>query len=247
MRKLGTYRHRSGYGQNLALNTRAHLSCMRDNYSGNGTMNNRRRLVIALGACNCAPMVALAQKKMPRVGVLSPGTQEATAHLHEALKQGLREHGFVEGQNVTIERRFAEGKVERLSELAAELVRAKVDVIVVGTDAGIAAVKQETQTIPIVMAGGTDPVGTGFIASLARPGGNVTGLSAMSPDLSGKRVEILNEVVRGLSRVAVLWNPDIRGTVLDYNETLAAAKRLRLQLQSVELRRLDDIAPSRHY
>jgi putative ABC transport system substrate-binding protein len=204
-------------------------------------MNNRRTLMIALGACTFAPTVAFAQKKLPRVGVLSPGTQGATAHFHEALKHGLREYGFVEGQNVIIERRFADGKLERLSELAAELVRAKVDVIVVGTDAGIAAVKQETQTIPIVMAGSTDPVGTGFVASLARPGGNVTGLSAMSPDLSGKRVEILNEVVSGLSRVAILWNPDIRGAVLDYNETLAAAKRLRLQLQSVELRRADDL------
>ena len=207
-------------------------------------MNNRRNLVIALSACTFAPVAAFAQKKMPtphRVGVLTPGTQVATAHLYDSFKQGLREHGYVEGQNIILERRHAEGKVERLSELAAELVRVKTDVIVVATDAGVLAVKQETQTIPIVMAGSTDPVGTGFVASLARPGGNVTGLSSMSPALSGKRLELLKEIVSELSRVAIIWNPEIRGTLFDYNETVSAARTLRLQLQSVELRRIEDL------
>jgi putative ABC transport system substrate-binding protein len=147
----------------------------------------------------------------------------------------------VEGENVLVERRFADGKVERLSELAAELVRIKVDVIVTATDVGVAAVKQETQTIPIVMSGSSDPVGTGFVASLARPGGNITGNSAMSPELSGKRLELLREIIPRLSRVAILWDPDIRGAVLDYRETESSARSLRLQLQSVEVSQVGDL------
>jgi putative ABC transport system substrate-binding protein len=120
-------------------------------------------------------------------------------------------------------------------------VSLKVDVIVTATDIAIAAVKQQTSTIPIVMANSTDPVGTGFVASLARPGGNVTGHSTISPELSGKRLEVLREVVPGLSRVAFLWNPDVRGAVLDYNETEGAARSLRLQVQSVEVVRAEDL------
>jgi putative tryptophan/tyrosine transport system substrate-binding protein len=120
-------------------------------------------------------------------------------------------------------------------------VRLKVDIIVVSTDEGIAAVKQQTETIPIVMANSTDPVGTGFVVSLARPGRNITGNSSMSPELNGKRLELLKEVVPGLSRVAILWNPDIRGAVLDYKETEGAARALRLQLQSVEVTRTHDL------
>jgi ABC-type uncharacterized transport system substrate-binding protein len=134
----------------------------------------------------------------------------------------------------------ARAEAERLPELARELVGLKVDVIVTATDVAIAAVKRETQTIPIVMANSSDPVGTGFVASLARPGGNVTGLSNMSPDLSGKRLELLREVVPGLSRVAFLWNPDVRGNLLDYKETEGAASSLRVQLQSVEVVRAED-------
>jgi putative ABC transport system substrate-binding protein len=147
-----------------------------------------------------APLSSFAQKKpakVYRIGVLVPSTQSAGANFQEAFKHALRELGYLEGQNVIVERRYADGRVERLSDLAAELVRIKVDVIVTATDAGIAAAKQETQTIPIVMSGSSDPVGTGFVASLARPGGNLTGLSAMSPQLSGKRLELLKEIVRG--------------------------------------------------
>src|SRR2546428_9505029 len=153
----------------------------------------------------------------------------------------MRERGYVEGQHVVFERRFGENRREGISDAAAELVRLKVDVLVTATDEGIAAVKQHTQTIPIVMANSTDPVGTGFVASLARPGGNITGHSSMSPELSGKRLELLREIVPGLSRVAILWNPDIRGAVLDYRETEGAARSLRLQLQSVEVSRTDDL------
>jgi len=119
-------------------------------------------------------------------------------------------------------------------------VRLKVDVIVTSTDPGIAAVRQQTQTIPIVMANSTDPVATGFVASLARPGGNVTGLSSISPELSVKRLELLKEAVPGLSRVGIVWNQDVRGGILEYKETESAARSLRLQLQSVEVTRADD-------
>ena len=208
-------------------------------------MSKRRKLIFALGASTlAAPLASFAQKKpakVYRIGVLVPSTPGAGAHYQEAFKQALRELGYVEGQNIIVERRYGEGRIEQFSAFAAELVRIKVDVILTATDAGIAAVKQETQTIPIVMTGGSDPVGTGFVVSLARPGGNVTGLSTMSPQLSAKRLELLKEVVPGIGRVAFLWNPDMRGTLLDYNETAGASRTLRLQLQSVELRRAEDL------
>ena len=188
------------------------------------------------------PVTAEAQQaaKVPRIGVLHPGAQATSSHFAAAFDQGLHEHGYRQGQNIALERRFAEAKAERISEIAAELVRLKVDVIVTSTDVGIAAVKLQTQTIPIVMANSTDPVGTGFVGSLARPGGNVTGLSSISPELSGKRLELLKEALPALSRVAIVWNPDVRGGVLDYKETESAARSLRLQLQSVEVNRADD-------
>jgi putative ABC transport system substrate-binding protein len=127
-----------------------------------------------------------------------------------------------------------------MSEIAAELVRLKVDVIVTSSDVGIAALKQQTQTIPIVMANSSDPVGTGFVASLAHPGGNVTGGTGISSELSAKRLELLKEVVPGLTRVAIMWNPDLRGAVFEYKETASAARALRLQVQAVEVSRADD-------
>ena len=190
-----------------------------------------------------APLTAGVQPaaKIPKIGILHVSTAAATQHFFEAFKQGMRERGYVEGQHVVFERRFGENRREGISDAAAELVRLKVDVLVTATDEGIAAVKQHTQTIPIVMANSTDPVGTGFIASLARPGGNITGHSSMSPELSGKRLELLREIVPGLSRVAILWNPAIRGAVFDYKETEGAARSLHLQLQSVEVSRADDL------
>jgi putative ABC transport system substrate-binding protein len=202
------------------------------------------KLIVMLTlAMFAAPLTGGAQQrvKIPRIGVLQVGRAAGNQHLFDAFKQGLRERGYVEGQHVVFERRLGEGRSERVREAAAELVRMKVDLIVTSTDQGIAAVKQETQTIPIVMANSTDPVGTGFVASLARPGGNITGNSAMSPELSGKRLELLREVVPRLSRVAILWNPDIRGAVIDYRETENAARSLHLQLQSVEVDRADDL------
>jgi putative ABC transport system substrate-binding protein len=193
-------------------------------------------MLLALGL----PAQAQQPKKIAKIGYLGPNTPAVGADLLEAFRQGLRELGYVEGKTFVLEARWGEGRFERLPELARELVGLKVDVIVTTTDVAIAAVKRETQTIPIVMAFSTDPVATGFVASLARPGGNVTGLSGMTPELSGKRLELLREVVPGLSRVALIWNPDIRGAVLDYNQMEGAARSLRVQLQSVEVPRAED-------
>ena len=179
--------------------------------------------------------------KVPRVGVLFSGAPATSSHAAAAFEQGLREHGYGGARQIVIERRFGETSGERIAEVAAELVRLNVDVIVASTDAAIAAVKQRTQTIPIVMVNSTDPVETGFVASLARPGGSVTGLSSLSPELSAKRLELLKEAIPGLTRVAIIWNPDIRGGVLDYRETKAAARSLQLQLQSIEVRRAEEL------
>src|SRR5262249_36902060 len=136
----------------------------------------------------------------------------------EAFRKGLRELGDVEGETFVLELRYAEARAERLSDLARELVSLKVDVIVVAGDLAIAAAKRQTQTIPIVVAISTDPLATAFVSSLARRSGNVTGLCNISAELSGKRLELLKEAVVGLTRVAFLWNPDVRGAVLDYNQ-----------------------------
>jgi putative ABC transport system substrate-binding protein len=152
-------------------------------------MDRRTFVSKAAGALLVTAVAANAQPaaKIPRIGVLhAVSAASATQETAAAFAQGLREHRYVEGQNVVVEHRFADGNPERISEIAAELVRLKVDVIVASTDVAIAAVKQQTQTIPIVIASGTDLVGTGFVASLARPGGNVTGLTGLSPELSAR-------------------------------------------------------------
>jgi putative ABC transport system substrate-binding protein len=190
-----------------------------------------------------APLAAVAQQapKTTKIGYLDPATPATTAHNVEAFRQGMRELGYVEGKTFLLEIRYGEARFERLPELARELVGLKADVIVTATDGAIAAVKRETQTIPIVMVGSSDPVGSGFVASLARPGGNITGLTNISAELSGKRLGLLREAAPGLSRVAFLWNPDVRGNVLDYKEMEGAARSQRLQLQSVEVVRAEDL------
>jgi putative ABC transport system substrate-binding protein len=158
----------------------------------------------------------------------------------EAFRQRLREHGYVEGKNIVIEYRYAEGKLERLPDLAAELVRLKVDVIVTAAGPAISAAKKASATIPIVFATAADPVGSGYVSSLARPGGNITGLSLMAPDLDGKRLELLKEAFPKVARVAFLWNSGgIRGN-LSLTEMEAVAKALGLKLQSLPVRSLDD-------
>lgn len=162
-------------------------------------------VIVALGVL-CMPLAGAQQAgKVPRVGYLEASA--LSAHPLEAFRQGLRELGYVEGQTFTIEYRAAEGKPERLADLAAELVRLKVDVIFAVSPPATRAAKNATRTIPIVFAGAADPVASGFVDSLARPGGNVTGLTLLGLELSGKRLELLKETVPGISRVAVLWNP----------------------------------------
>jgi putative ABC transport system substrate-binding protein len=203
------------------------------------------RLVVALLALAllAAPPAGEAQQtgNIPRIGVLFASTPAVTPQNIQAFRQGLSGLGHVEGRTHVIELRYAEARAERLRELARELVSLRVDVIVASTDGAVATVKQETQTIPIVMVNSIDPVGTGFVTSLARPSGNVTGLSNFSAELSGKRLALLSEAVPGLSRVACIWNPDVRGAVLDYKETEGSARSLRLQLQSVEVPRAEDL------
>jgi len=186
------------------------------------------------------PANAQPAKKVPRIGVFHPGTPASAPQSVEAFRQGLREHGYEEGKNIVVEHRYTESRLERVVEIAAEFVRLKVDVIVTSLDVATAAVKQQTQTIPIVMAISIDPVATGFVSSLARPGGNVTGLSAMAPELAAKRLELLREAVPGLSRVAIMWNTNVPGNLLEYKEAGDAARSMRLQLQSVEVSSVDD-------
>jgi putative tryptophan/tyrosine transport system substrate-binding protein len=171
-----------------------------------------------------------------RIGILFTTTPALTAHLLEVFKDAMWKLGNMEGRNFIIEPRYAETKDDRVPLLAAELVRLKVDVIVASTNTAIEAVRQATKTIPIVMPNGTDPVGAGFVGSLARPGSNITGLSAYPPEVNGKRIELLREIVPRLSRVAVLWNPDAPGSVLNVKETDAAARFYRVRIQSLEVR-----------
>jgi putative ABC transport system substrate-binding protein len=181
-------------------------------------------------------------KKVYRIGYLSPLDPASDLARSEAIRLALRELGHIEGQNIVIEYRYAEGKRDRLPELAAELVRLKVDIIVVaGGPTPIRAAKNATKTIPIVMAGGgADPVEAGLVESLARPGGNVTGLTLLSRELGGKRLELLKEAVPKVARVAVLYDPALPGIVREVKEDLpVAARALRLTVRSWEVRDVD--------
>ncbi len=186
------------------------------------------------------PAEAQQPTKIPRIGFQSAAFPSANAARIEAFRQGLRELGYVEGKNIVIEWRYAEGKLDRLSEFAAEWVRLKVDVIVTAAPSSTRAAKEATSTIPIVMAFDNDPVANGFVASLARPGGNITGLSALSPEISGKQLELLKEIVPKLSRVAVL-----RTSTLPYAQVLKeielAAGAFKIQLQYLDVRGAKDI------
>ena len=177
--------------------------------------------------------------KVPRVGFLSPGAPPNTNA--EAFRQSLRELGYVEGRSIAIEFRWAEERAERLPGLAADLVRLKVDVIVVGSTRAIQAAAQATKTIPIVMSVVADPVASGFVASLRRPGGNITGLTLISPELSGKRIELLKEAVPRLSRLAVFWNSSNPSHGETLRDSEAKARTLGVQTVPVEVRSADDI------
>jgi len=187
------------------------------------------------------PAVAQQPQKIPRIGFLA-GVYPATILARtEALRQGLRERGYVEGKNIAIEWRYAEGKPDRLPALAAELVRLKVDVIVTGGGPATRSAKEATSTIPIVMAQADDPVGSGLVASLARPGGNITGLSTLAPEMSGKQLEILKEILPRLSRVATLGTSTRPGTAQSIKEIELAAGALGVQLQYLDVIATKDI------
>jgi putative ABC transport system substrate-binding protein len=204
----------------------------------------RRRDFITLlgGTVVAGPLAARAQQtRIYRIGYLAPGSISLGAVApFNALVDALRELGWVERKNVAFERRYAENHLERLSEFAAELVRLNIDVILAGGTLGPLAAKRATTTIPIVMTAAGDPVGSGLVASLAQPGGNVTGMSLMAPDLGGKRLELLKEILPRLSHVAVLWNAANPYPALVFKETQAAGQKLGIQVQSLEVRGPDD-------
>jgi putative tryptophan/tyrosine transport system substrate-binding protein len=207
----------------------------------------RRELITLLGGAAVAwPLAARAQQsgKPLTIGFLGPTTPSVEGQRLAAFVQRLRELGWMEGRNVAIEVRWAEGRSERFAEIAAELVRLKVDVIVTYATPPVLAAKQATSAIPIVFASAADPVGTGLVASLARPGGNVTGLSNQQPDTAAKRLELLREVVPGLGRLAILANVGNPAAVLDMREVQAAARKLSLEAAAFEIRRAEDIAPA---
>src|SRR5215475_2777445 len=209
-------------------------------------MIGRREFITLLGGAAVVwPLAARAQQaKLPTIGFLGAGTASAMSQWTAAFVHRLRELGWVEDRTVAIHYRWAEGRTERLAEVAAEFVRLKVDVIVTNSAAPVVAAKQATSVIPIVIASAADPVGTGLVASLARPGGNVTGLSVQMTDLAGKRLELLREVVPGLRRLAIMVNPGASAAILEINEAQAAAKMLGLDIAAFEIQRAEDVVPA---
>jgi putative tryptophan/tyrosine transport system substrate-binding protein len=206
----------------------------------------RRELLTLIGGAMAWPLAARAQQpgKLPTIGFLGSATASARSQWVAAFVQRLHELGWIEGRTVAIEYRWAEGRSERFTEIAAEFVRLKVDVIVTYATPPVIAAKEATAVIPIVSALMGDPVGAGLVASFPRPGGNVTGLSTQSADLAGKRVEHLREVVPGLRRLAVLANVSNPVSGAEMGEVQAAAKALGLDVVTLEIRRGEDIAPA---
>ena len=210
-------------------------------------VNLRRREFVTLlgGAAAAWPLAVRAQQaKAATIGLLGTGSAAAQSQWTATFVQRMRELGWVEGRNLAIEYRWADGRTERLSELANQLVRLKVDVIVTHNTPGPLAAKQATSTIPIVFATAGDPVGTGIVASLARPGGNVTGLSSQTPDVAGKRLELLREIVPGLRQLAVLADTDNPFVKLDVSHLRQAGAGLGVEVAMFEMRRGEDIDPA---
>jgi putative tryptophan/tyrosine transport system substrate-binding protein len=204
----------------------------------------RREFISLLGGVATWPLAALAQQggKLPTIGLLGSGTAAAQSQWTTAFVHRLRELGWTEGRNLAIEYRWAEGRTERLAEIADEFVRLKVDVILTHNTLPVLAAKQATSVIPIVFATAGDPVGTGIVASLSRPGGNVTGLSSQQPDTAGKRVELLRELIPGLRRLAVLADVDNPFTAMEIGEVQRAALTVGLEVARFEIRRAEDVA-----
>jgi putative tryptophan/tyrosine transport system substrate-binding protein len=204
----------------------------------------RRAFITFLGGAAAWPVAARAQQtqKLPTIGFLGSSTASAESQRVAAFVQRLRELGWIEGRTVAIEVRWAEGRNERYADIAAEFVRLKVDVIVTQGTATVIAARQATSVIPIVFAGAADPVGNDLVASLARPGGNVTGLSNQATDLAAKRLELLREIVPAFGRVAIMGNVGNPAIVLEMREVQAAARMLGLEVAILEIRRAEDIA-----
>jgi putative ABC transport system substrate-binding protein len=206
----------------------------------------RREFITLLGGVAAWPLLARAQQpeKIPRIGFLGNSTADLEANLIEPFRGGLRDLGRIEGRNIVIEYRWAEGKYDRFPALIAELLASKVDVIVTaGTPASL-AVKKATSSVPLVMIAVGEPVATGLVASLARPGGNATGVTSISPEIEGKRLELLREVVPNLSHIAVLWNAGSPVQVIQERETRVAAQALGMKTLSLGVRTLEEIEDS---
>jgi putative ABC transport system substrate-binding protein len=206
----------------------------------------RREFITLLGGAAAWPLAARAQQtgKLPTIGYLGATTRSAESQRVDALVERLREFGWIESRNLTVEYRYAEGRSERYAEVAAEFARLNVDVIVTYGTPAVAATKQAAPAIPIVFAVAGDPVGSGLVASLARPGGNVTGLSLQKTDIADKRLELLREVVPSLRRLAVMANAGSPVSLLEMREVEATARRLGHEVATFEIRRADDIVPA---
>jgi putative ABC transport system substrate-binding protein len=205
-----------------------------------------KRIVLGVTTTVLVIAAAFAQAqqptKIPRIGYLNASSASSASSRVEAFRRGLRELGYVEGKNIVVEYRFAEGNLERLRPLMAELLQLNVELIVSGGPTVTRPLKEATSTIPIVMGFDDDPVGSGFVASLARPGGNVTGLSTLAPEISGKQLEILKEINSRLSRVAVFGNSTRSGTSLSLKEMDLAARAFKIQIQPLDIQDPKDIA-----
>ena len=208
-------------------------------------MRRRDFITILGGAAGVWPLMARAQQSaVPVIGFLGASTPSSWAVWTAAFREGLRELSWIEGRTVAFEYRWAEGRNERYAENAAELVRLKVEVIVTSTTPPTLAAKQSTAVIPIVFAAVNDPVGTGLVASLPRPGGNVTGLANQMSDTSGKKLEFLREVLPGLRRLTIMANAGNPGSMLDMSEAQPTARRLGLEVTTPEIRQAEDIGPA---
>ena len=201
----------------------------------------RREFITLIGGAAAWPLTAHSQEKIPRIGFMGNSTAALEANLVGAFREGLRELGYEEGRNIVIEYRWADGQYERFPALVAELIAAKVDVIVTAGTPAALAVKKTTTTVPLVMVAVGDPVGTGLVPSLARPDGNLTGLSSVAPDLEGKRLELLREIVPSVSHIAVFLNSVNPFHVASMRQALAAGKTLGIKVQQYDIRKSEDL------
>jgi putative ABC transport system substrate-binding protein len=201
----------------------------------------RREFITLLGGATAWPLVARAQGRIPRVGFMGNSTAALEVNLVDSFREGLRELGYEEGRNIAIEYRWADGRYERFAALVAELIAAKVDVIVTAGTPAALAVKKATSTVPLVMVAVGDPVGTGLVPSLARPDGNLTGLSSVAPDLEGKRLELLREIVPSVSRIAVFINSVNPFHATSMRQAQSAGKTLGVKVQQYDIRKSEDL------